>query len=839
MEALHLDLFDFEDEAPVMALPTFEELQKPRPMPPIVFKPVADIPRSNYRITQDDVLYPTGVKHKITANLEAIRLLKELEQSSKAVSDDECRKLIQYSGWGGIPQGFDPEKAEFAKDYAELKSRLTHEEYASARASTLNSHYTPKVLIEFMWKIAMKAGITQGAFGEFGAGVGHFIGLMPENIAGHFTAVEIDDISGRIMKQLYPNEKIIINDLAKTPVRCDSLDLMIGNIPFDQVGVYDSDYVGYNLHNYFIARALDALKPGGLAILLTSASTMDSKSVTARANFASRTALLAALRLPNTAFAEIGTEVVADILIFQKGAKPTEKFLDLQPIETPDNTGIMRVNEYFANHPEMILGVPSNTGKMYGKTGSATILPFDRSPLAELLKVPELAMQEVAGLETDMFGTVGNQPLEVELPHPMCEYTLFRQDGRIWQCRNHKGILFTDKTGQEFSGNERRKLEHFIEFKEHLNTLLELQLDPKVAEIAIEEQRSRLNRDYEFHVKEFGHLNNRIIHRNMQEDPDYLKLAATENIRKEIETSLDGIKTHRMVYEKGDIYFKRTQHPWREPDHADDIVQAGMISYGYRHKIDMEYVASIMKLEKDEALKQLLASGEFFENPITKQIELKSEYLSGNVVRKLEIARKTAPQNVPALEAVQPKPLRIEDIDFQLRSFWIPAEIVQNWLEKSFHIECKVSYSETEDKWYVSADYSVRYSMTEYRVDDWDLFKLVECALNLKEPIVYRKEYDADGEERLVVNQEATLTARQYKNELQEKFRNFIMNSNEISEQLENIYNSIFNSHVTRQLDAAAFSNGVRKVFSSFKLIFSCKRPPMGIFVRMLSPCLR
>ncbi len=804
-ETLQLDLFDFEDETPVMVLPTLEELQKPRPKEQLIFQPVADIPRSNYRITQDDVLCPVGAKHKIAANLEAIKLLKELEQSSKAASQDDCKKLIQYSGWGGIPQAFDPDRAEYAKEYTKLKSLFTGEEYVSARASTLNSHYTPKVLIEFMWKIAMKAGITQGTFGEFGASVGHFIGLMPETIRGHFTAVEIDDISGRILKQLYPNEKIIINDLVKTPVRRDSLNLVIGNVPFDQVGIYDSDYVGYNLHNYFIARALDALKPGGLAILMTSASTLDSKSTTARVNFASRAALLAAIRLPNTAFSEIGTEVVADILIFQKGAKPTEKFLDLQPIETPDNTGIMRVNEYFATHPEMILGMPSNTGKMYGKTGSATILPFDRSPLAELLKVPELAMQEVAGLETDMFGTVSNQPLEVELPRPMREYTLFRQDGRIWQCRNHKGILFTDKTGQEFSGNERHKLEHFIEFKEHLNTLLELQLDPKVAEIAIEEQRSRLNRNYEFHVKEFGHLNNRIIHRNMQEDPDYLKLAATENIRKEIETSLDGIKTHRMVYEKGDIYFKRTQHPWREPGHADDIVQAGMISYGYRHRINVDYIAAMMKLNRDEALKQLLASGEFFENPITKQIELKSEYLSGNVVRKLKIARQMAPQNVPALEAIQPKPLRIEDIDFHLGSFWIPAEIVQNWLEKSFNIECKVSYSNTEDKWYLSADYSVQYSMTEYQVADWNLFKLVETALNLKEPIVHRTEYDADGEEKLVVNQEATLTARQYKNELQEKFRNFIMNSNEISEQLENIYNSIFNSHVTRPYELPAF----------------------------------
>ncbi|MFA6715847.1 MAG: DEAD/DEAH box helicase family protein, partial [Victivallaceae bacterium] len=804
-EAIQLELFDFEDTAPVMELPTLASLQKPQVKVQITPREPEIISRDNYRISPDDVLCPSGAKHKIAANIETIRLLRELEESGKAASDEDCRKLIRYSGWGGVPQVFDPEKTGFSKEYTELKSVLSNEEYASARASTLNSHYTPKFLIEFMWKIAEKTGITQGKFGEFGAGVGHFIGMMPEAFQGHFSAVEIDDISGRIMKQLYPRENIVIKNLQQTFIKRNSLDLVIGNVPFDQVGVHDSDYVGYNLHNYFIARALDALKPGGFAILLTSASTMDSKALNARSNFASRAALAAAVRLPNTAFAEIGTEVVADILVFQKGAQAAEKFLELQSVETADYTGEMRINEYFANHPEMILGTLSNTGNMYGRAGSATVLPFEK-PLAESLTVPELTIQTAAQPETDMFGVCDNEPEEIELDEALREYTLFQHDGRIWQCRNHKGVLFTDNNGREFSGKERRKIEHFIDFKERLNLLLQYQLDPNSLDNVIEAQRAKLNRSYDFHVRNFGNLNNRIIHRNLQEDPDYLKLAATENIRKIIETSLDGIKTHRLVHEKGDIYFKRTQHPWREPDHADDIVQAGMISYAYRHRVELDYVAGIMKLSRDDALKQLLASGEFFENPVNGKIELKSEYLSGNVVRKLEIARETAPQNVKALEAVQPLPLRIEDIDFQLGSFWIPPETVQNWLEKTFSIKCQVSYPQSEDKWYVTADYSVRYSMTEYQVADWDLFKLVECALNLKEPIVHRKEWDTErGEEKLVVDQEATLTARQYKNELQDKFRNYVLDTPDTVEELENIYNSIFNSHVTRQYELPAF----------------------------------
>ncbi len=804
-EAIQLDLFDFEDAAPALTLPSFGELSTPKPKPETAIHPVVYIPRNNCHIPHDIVLYPSGAKHKTAANIEAIRILKELEQSGRTVVNDDCRKLLQYSGWGGIPQIFDSERQDFAEEYAKLESTLTPEEYASARASTLNSHYTPKILIDFLWKLAAKAGISGGEFGEFGAGIGHFIGMMPETISGHFTAVEIDDISGRIMKQLYPNEKIIVKDLARTLIPKNSLDLVIGNVPFDQAGVYDSDYVGYNLHNYFIARALDALKPGGLAIVLTSASTMDSKAVNARSDFSSRAALLAAIRLPNTAFSELGTEVVSDILVFQKGSRNQEAFLKLETIETKDNTGRIRVNEYFANHPEMILGIPSNTGKMYGKTGTATVLPFEQLPLSELLKMPELAVQKTAQPESDLFGTKQEPEVEIELPEPMREYTIFKHENRFWQCRNQRGVLFTDKNGCEFSGSERRKLEHYIEFKNHLNRLLRFQLDPNAPETIIENQRMMLNRDYEFHVKQFGCLNNRIVHRNMQEDPDYLKLAATENIRKEIETSLDGIRTHRLVYEKGDIYFKRTQHPWREPDSAENIVQAGMISYGYRHRIDMEYIASIMKISTEKAKKELLDSGEFFENPTEARIELKSEYLSGNVVRKLELARQFAPQNVPALEKVQPQPLRIEDIDFQLGSFWIPPETVQKWMETEFRIECKVSYSKTEDKWYVTADYSVRYSMTEYQVADWDLFRLTETALNLKEPIVHRKEYDSNGEEKLVVDQEATLTARQYKNELQDKFRNYVMNSADISAGLETIYNSIFNSHVTRQYELPAF----------------------------------
>lgn len=807
MEAFDLDYFELEAEEEKLTLPSLEMLQNAVKPQAVVVKPVIPITekRQNYRITAEDILYPAGAKHKIAANISAIRLLKELEKSGRSATDEECKILIQYCGWGGIPQVFDSGNEKFSKEYAELRNILTSEEYVSARASTLNSHYTPKFLIDFMWQIARKAGITKGDFGEFGAGVGHFIGMMPPEIDGKFTAIEIDNISGRIMKQLYPNEKIIINDIAKTLVKRDSLNLVIGNVPFDQVGPHDSDYVGYNLHNYCIGRALDALKPGGLAIVLTSASTMDSKSINARSNFASRAALLAAIRLPNNAFEEIGTEVVADILVFQKGAKSKEPFIDLQAIETPDDTGIMRVNEYFAKHPEQILGIPSNTGKMYGNTGSATVKPYENLLLTELLTLPEMDVQQIAQPEADLFGTIAEAVTEIELPRPMREYCLFLHEDKIWQCRNQKGILFTDKNGRDFSGNERRKILHFINFKETLNKLLELQLSPHATESGLLHYRNLLNQYYDFHVKNFGCLNNKIVHRNMQEDPDYLKLAATENIRKVVETSLDGIKTNHLIYEKGDIYTKRTQHPWKEPENAENIVQAGMISYAYRHEIDLEYIASMMNLEVEEAKAQLLASGEFFEEPVSRQIELKSAYLSGNVIKKLQIARELAPQNVPALEAVQPKPLRIEEIDFKLGSFWILPEIVQKWLEKSFDVECKVSYSKAEDKWYVAADYTTMYSVTEYRIADWNLFKLAENALNLKEPIVNRKEYDENGEEKLVVDQEATLTARQYQNELQDRFRNFVMDSNEISEQLENIYNTIFNSHVTREYELPAF----------------------------------
>ncbi len=819
MEAVQFDLFDLEYSEEVLEIPSLESLQLLKATPVKVVEPVAlpvpvkiqepialpTEPRFNYRIEDGAVFGPSGAKSKIKANINAIRILKNLEETDGVPDGKHCATLIQYSGWGGVPQVFDADKKDFQEEYRQLKELLTHPEYVSARASVLSSHYTPMYLVEFMWQLAVKAGFKGGEIGEFGAGIGHFIGLVPEGVNGHFTAVEIDDISGRIMKVLYLEENIIIKNLQQTLIKRDSLDLVIGNVPFDKVGVHDCNYVGYNLHNYFIARALDALKPGGLAILLTSASTMDSKVLVARANFGSRAALLAAIRLPNNAFSNAGTEVVSDILVLQKGAVSEEAFLNLEEVETHDHTGTMLVNEYFARHPENIMGDLSNTGHMYGRSGSPTVTPN----MLKTLHIDrfEIPVQSIAAPEVDFFD---DAPTEIECHLPLKEYALYVENGQVYQHNNGKGTLFTDKNGKEFTGNEMRKIRSFIEFKDVLDKLLKLQLDPDAPDQAIEVQRLRLNQHYDLHVKNFGLLNNKLVHRNVQEDPDYLKLAATENIRKEIETSLDGIRTQRYVYEKGDIYFKRTQFPWREPDTAENIVQAGMISHAYRHKIDLEYIGRIMNLSQEEAYNLLIGSGEFFENPVTRDIELKSKYLSGNVVCKLDIARnETDPKyrgNVEALEKVQPAPLHIEDIDFMLGSFWIPAEIIQTWLETAFNTECTVSYGDKGDRWFVNAEYRFRCSIMEYRIGEYDLFKLVETALNLKEPVIYKKVWDETiRDHKTIVDQDATLTVRQYKNELQERFRNYVLDSPETVNELENIYNSIFNSHVTRTYELPEF----------------------------------
>ena len=797
MTMLQMDLFSFAMTQATIRKPA-EEAKK------IILK--------NFR-NERKIWMPTSAASRIADNLAAIRRLKQADLQN--LCENEKYVLAGFSGWGGLTEVF----MEGTPHYDELKSMLTPEEYETASASMLDSYYTPENLIRFMWDIARnELGIKLGKVAELGCGTGNFIGCAPSQSRYCFFGVERDKISGTIAKALYPEADIRIDSLEKVNLPTN-IDLVIGNVPFGQTAPYDPKFKqhnSWNLHNYFIAKGLGTLKPDGYAVLLTSSSTMDHPG--AMAGFLNDAGLVKAYRLPKNTFA--GTEIVADILIFKKGHHD-ELSGNLEWVETGDNTGRMEINRYFAQHPEHIWGILSNTGKMYGKLNTPTVLPDDKTldehiaeAEAEASKKPE-KMQEPVGPDVNLFGEVQTEPESVEeaedepvrIPYYCREYSIFTCWGRIYQVIDSNAVLMKDRKGNPFSGKEAEKICSFVRIKESLNRLISAQLNENATENFVESIRQELNLIYQTHVSKFGVLSNKITHKNCVEDPEYLKVAAIETCRKVTETNKAGIKITKKIYEPGDILTKRTQWPWKEPDHVENVVEAGLVSHAYRNMIDLEYIARITGKTEEQARAELLASGEYFYNPATMEIELKSQYLSGNIKAKLAVAESHGLiANVEALKEVLPKPLNIEDIDFALGAFWLPAEIIQKWVRKDLSAEVKIKYDKEQDCWEVIADYRNQELLNQYNVENLDTVHLLEQILNLKDPIIKNRVWDTERRDFVeVVNKEATLTARQYKNEMMNRFHDFVMDDPELSQDVEHVYNAMFNNHVLQNYDVPKF----------------------------------
>ena len=764
---------------------------------------------------------PTVKSERIAANLKAIRLLKSLSEE-RPLEYDEQITLSHFTGWGGLTDVFMEDDPHFA----ELKELLTKEEYETAESSMLDSYYTPENIIEFMWTLArQKFGIKTGKVAELGCGTGNFIGYAPMQKGYQFTGVEIDKISGNIAKRLYPESTIHINSLEKVKLS-NNFDLVIGNVPFGRFAPYDPQFRSYNswnLHNYFIAKALDLLKDGGHLVVLTSSSTMDQPGSMANI-LMQKAGVVEAYRLPKTTFA--GTEVVADILIIKKGF--TEDLSgNLKTVETSDNTGTVEINSYFAKHPEHIFGTLSKTGRMYGKTDTTTVLPGEKSLdecFSEIMAekkntVVESAIEKSSSPETDLFGNVvidtpksktvniGEIPETVAAPIDAKEYTIFCTQHGVYQVIDGEGRRMKDRKGEDLSAKEIKKITSFVAIKETLNRLIAAQLDFNASDFFIEQLRTQLKWKYEDHVARYDVLSNRAMHRFCTEDPEYNKVAAIENCKKVSVVNKAGIKTTKNVYEPGDILFKRTQYPWKEPDHADDIVAAGLISNAYRNCIDLSYIGQMTGKTPEEAKIALLASKEYFFDPATKQIMLKSRYLSGNIKRKITEARLHGLEdNVAALQEVLPKPLTIEDIDFALGAFWLPQSVVEKWVAKDLNGKVEIIYDEESDSWKVNADWENRNLINQYNLDRMTTLDLLELILNLRDPIIHTKVWDHDrGQFVDVVDKEATLTARQYKNEMFNRFHDFVMDDRELAAEIEEVYNETFNNHVLQKYDLPPF----------------------------------
>ncbi|MBU8901790.1 MAG: DEAD/DEAH box helicase family protein, partial [Victivallales bacterium] len=418
---------------------------------------------------------------------------------------------------------------------------------------------------------------------------------------------------------------------------------------------------------------------------------------------------------------------------------------------------------------------------------------------------------------------------EITVPENIKDYSIFLHEDSVYECFNGQGKLLRDQKGKELSTKDVEKAKSFIVLKNLLNKLLSLQLSEYASDDEVEATRRVFSQEHDLHVKKFGYISQKLTHKHLVDDSDYIKLAATENVNEKIKTLPSGKKSLTKEYSKGDIFFQRTQFPWKEPTSAKNIIEAGLISHAYRHAVNLEYVKNLMDINSEaEAKRLLLDSGDFFENPTTKLIELKSKYLSGNVARKLDVAQKIAcdnpkyKSNVAALINVQPKPLHIEEIDFKLGSYWLPAETIENWIKDQLSAKCEVKYIPSADKWEINPNFNDRYEITDYKVNSMDVFDIILLTLNLKDPIVRDKIIDRDGKEKYIINQEETLAARHIQQTMIDSYKAFVMNDDVSGQAIEKIYNELFNNHVDREHqlppfdvypNASEFINGERFVF--------------------------
>ena len=750
---------------------------------------------TNHRIAPDDVLIPGGDVSKTKANIAAIKLLKELERDDRAATPEEKKILAQYVGWGGLPNVFKPGD-RFHQQISEL---LTPEELAAARASTINAHYTDRSVISSMWKLAERLGFHGGKVGEFGAGVGHFLGLIPDSLADQtkFRAVELDSVSGRILQKLYPAANVTVGGLEKTRIANNSLDMVIGNFPFGQNGPYDSRYPRLSLHNYFFARAVDAVKPGGLIVAVTSNSTLDNAvSRKAREWMAERADLVGAIRLPDNAFLKnAGTQVVTDIVILRKkgnGDFAGESFRDTVSVPTGDNSGDIEINEYYARNPEMLLGTLSNTGSMYRENMPTLTARTGQDTAAEL-------EQAVARLPENIAGAIESN-LESEAVENAAEEL---REGEHFIRNNIVYVMQDGKPVRKMNGDkmiserDKGKIRSFINLTGAFNRTVQAMTEDR-PDAEIRERQHELERAYDEHVKKYGHISNSRSNTILRQDPSYLRISGLEY--RTTEVGENGVR-NKVVYHKSDIFSKRTMFKAEEPQSAASASDAATVSLNYRGKIDLPFIAKLIGKDVEQTKKELLSSERFYENPENGNVETAGRYLSGNVVEKLKVAEREAElnpdlrRNVTALEKVRPRRKNIDRIGFTLQSTWMPPEVIERWASAEFKIPVKIRYNKLADKWSVEAPQ--RHSITAFQVGNADAIDILEGALNLSNVTIYKK----NAENKPVVDHDASVVARQYRAKLEELYHNFVMTTPEVAKLAEDAFHEKVNIFVPRHYD--------------------------------------
>ena len=766
-------------------------------------------PAGNFHIT-DDHLGEGGAKQKYARNIEAIRTLFKLEQEHRGATAEEQQVLSQYVGWGGLADVFDPGKDSWAKEYTELKELLSEDEYAAARSSTLNAHYTSPTVIRGIYDAVERMGFRSGNILEPSMGVGNFFGMLPDSMAdSRLYGVELDSITGRIAKKLYPQADITVAGFETTDRR-DFYDLAVGNVPFGQYKVNDKAYnkLGFSIHNYFFAKAIDQVRPGGVVAFVTSRYTMDSKDSTARKHMAERADLLGAIRLPNNAFrANAGTDVVSDIIFLQKRDRPIDHEPDwVQLGKTEDGFAI---NQYFADHPEMVLGVLSTESTQYGRE-ELTVAPIEGANLADQLAE---AVQHIEGryteveVETPDIADAENEKHILPADPDVKNFSYTVVDGEVFYREN------SVMTQVELSDTAKGRVTGMVELRQIVNELIQQQLEDYPDE-DIKATQEHLNAAYDAFTAKYGLLNDRKNGRLFEQDSSYYLLCSLENLDEQ-----------GQLKSKAAMFTKRTIRPERTVTSVDTPSEALAVSIGERGKVDLPYMAELLGTPGEYGRITTELSGVIFKDPAADPTDpeagwqMADEYLSGDVRAKLRMAQfaaETNPEfvvNVDALTKAQPRELEASEIDVRLGATWLAPEIIQKFMTETFQIPyylrhaVKVRYSPYTAEWRVEGKTATGrgdiISSETYGTSRANAYKILEETLNLKDVRIYDTIEDADGKPKRVLNKRETMLAQQKQQVIKDAFANWVWQDPQRRIALVRQYNELFNSTRPREYDGS------------------------------------
>ena len=772
------------------------EQREPAPEPPAA---------ENFRIT-DEHLGEGSAKAKFSANIEAISVLKMVESEHRSALPQEQEVLSRYVGWGGLPQAFDERNEAWHSEYSALKSLLTQEEYEAARASTLNAHYTSPLVIRAIYAAVEQLGFRSGNVLEPSCGVGNFFGMLPESMReSRLYGVELDSITGRIAQQLYPKAHITIAGFETTDRR-DFFDLAIGNVPFGAYQVQDKDFARHNflIHDYFFAKTLEQVRPGGVIAYITSKGTMDKQNPAVRRYIAERAELLGAIRLPNTAFkANAGTEVTSDILFLQKRERP----LIVEPdwVHLGQTADGIPVNSYFAAHPEMMLGTMVREPGLYGNENETACIPLEGAVLSEQLTE---AVQHIRGeyqaaeLPNQLEGEAAADTIPAD-PN-MKNYAFTMVDGEVYYRTNSVMVR------QKLPLPALERIRGMVDLRQQVNDLIQAQLD-NADDAALAPIQARLNQQYDAFTAKYGLINARSNANAFSSDSSYYLLC-----------SLEVLNEQGGLARKADMFTKRTIRQQTVITHVDTAAEALAVSIAEKARVDLPYMAQLTGIEPEQLTKEL--NGVIFPVPNQDIYVTADEYLSGNVRQKLREAMQAAVQNplylpnVTALKAAQPKDLDASEIDVRLGATWLDKSVIQDFMLETFappmylHRVIHVNYSEYTAEWNISGKSAVSESSVTayvtYGTRRANAYRILEDTLNLRDVRIYDMVTDPDGKERRVLNQKETTLAQQKQQAIKAVFHEWIWKDPNRRETLVAQYNELFNATRPREYDGQHITFG-------------------------------